>query len=339
MRDDTRTRSRIRWAGGIILLTGAIILAAVTVAGSRQAACTSCHEPYAAELAASGHAAVGCYDCHLAAGAWSYPAFKLNELASMYPAALLGREVSGPTASTSAAACLQCHTDTYEQTSPVERDGLRIVHKFCAADSATCDGCHSTTAHGASTRNKRGPVMEDCTSCHIEKDAVRECDACHAGKRKNDRLVKSPFQVTHGPDWRKTHGLGELDGCIVCHETDKCQKCHGIPVPHPTSFGGTHGTWAIKVPDSCGTCHRSKTFCTDCHGDTPMPHPKSFLAKHSKVAKSIDDPNCVRCHSVPDCERCHTRHIHPGGAAGIPVPDPFTQPNKTSPNPAGGGSK
>lgn len=288
-------------------------------AGTSQAACVSCHRPAARSLANDPHSSVRCVGCHLQAGGWSYPALVTDQVTRMYPSALAGKGLSGPATPTSAAACRSCHEEIMRSKVPVESKGVRILHRSCAADSATCDTCHAGEGHGAAIRNPRGPVMEDCISCHDRERATKRCLDCHPDKVDLDEDAPGPFAITHGPNWRKTHGLGRLSTCRTCHRKDSCVTCHGVSLPHPADFGRTHGTFAKGPGAKCAVCHKQSTFCSSCHS-IEMPHPDDFLKRHSSLVTDVADKRCARCHEKTSCQSCHERHIHPGGARGIPVP-------------------
>lgn len=320
------TRKGVIFAVTLVVL---VLAAAVIAVGSRKSACASCHTARAEALEATSHGAISCYSCHLKGDGWSAVGFKARELFVMYPKGLVGRGESGPVTRTSAGACLSCHTDIRGSRSAiVERDGLRVKHSECASGIDSCDTCHGTVAHGKKARGVIAMSMELCTECHVKQEATLECEDCHTSKREEDVKLATPFRVTHGRNWRTTHGLGELDLCKTCHQPDSCVKCHGVAVPHESDFGATHGQAYLKNTKSCATCHDTKTFCKDCHS-MEMPHPAGFLQKHSSVAESTTDPKCESCHIMTDCDNCHRRHIHPGGSKGVPVPAPQPDPIPT----------
>ncbi len=284
--------------------------------------------PYVRSLAESSHAQVGCYACHLPGGAWSYPSFKAREWGPMLAGALTKRGVTGSSDGVATAACLRCHEPVMD--GPLVGNGTRIDHAACTVSSDGCTSCHSTTAHGAATRWRRSPVMEECIRCHVTYKAPTECDTCHEGRRERDRLRRGPWQVTHGKTWRTTHGLGDLRYCGTCHPADYCVRCHGTPLPHGVDFGRTHGAAATSPGAKCADCHDTKTLCEDCHG-MPMPHPAGYLPDHPKAVDRYGEKVCARCHLIAqDCEGCHAAHIHPattegtlggpGGLIGVPNP-------------------
>jgi hypothetical protein len=265
-----------------------------------------------ASLSKSAHSSVSCYDCHLVNGWWSLPGEKVKELTVMYPARAAGRPAGGSAGSLRLprTVCLDCHGAVLEGVS--DSKGLRIAHDSCAT-GPSCDPCHADTAHGRKAGATGGSSMEDCIACHRANGASVDCATCHTERESGERLGVGPWQVTHGPKWRSTHGMGRLDSCSACHPQGKCAGCHGIDMPHSEAFGGSHGKDAIAKPEACPTCHKQRSFCDGCHR-IEMPHPKGFLKRHSSIAKDRNDPSCHRCHAVKDCDTCHEYHVHPGGA-------------------------
>ena len=300
------------------LLVG--LFAVVAVAGSFTPACSLCHGTQSRAQATTAHTGVTCYQCHLSDGAWSLPSHKGQELLGMYPKALVGLGYRSPAGQTARNACLRCHASVLEGIST--GDGLRVKHSSCATGSS-CDSCHAATAHPKATRWAAAPVMEDCVACHKENDAPTECTVCHTQEKERSTRARGPWQVTHGKDWRKMHGMGQTDSCSTCHPVGFCAKCHNVAVPHPADFGATHGDMAIQDLESCQTCHTSRAFCDACHG-MPMPHPSGFLKRHSTLTRGDQDPACLRCHEANDCDNCHSSHVHPGGSKGVPVPWQYT---------------
>lgn len=279
--------------------------------GLTSAACLSCHAEDGALPTGGAHESVACLSCHLDNGAWSIPGFKVSQWSGMYPAQLFGSE-AGPVRSVSRSACVSCHDTIGDGV--VERSGLRIDHRSCAASPANCGECHGGIAHGETVRWGRQPVMEECVVCHERAGAPRECDDCHAGRLQIERLNQGPWRVTHGPEWQTTHAMGTYENCLVCHDSGYCGKCHGVAVPHSAAFGGMHGTLAQDSDARCDTCHTVTTFCDACHG-VEMPHPAGYLQTHASDAETDEDPRCVTCHQQDSCVQCHVRHVHPGGAA------------------------
>lgn len=314
MTDEHRPGSKRRAIAWLVIIGAVLVLAVVSAVTSSPRACASCHamKPYADSLASSKHAKVACYSCHLDNGLWDFPAFKAGEFGHMYPL-YYADKVSGPGIQISRQACLRCHADIL--TKVVFADGKRIRHSTCAPASVPCQSCHTQAIHGSATRWKGLPVMEDCVVCHVKQKGPTACDSCHAGQRQSARLSIGPWQVTHGPTWRTTHGLGNLTYCVTCHPAGYCVQCHGLSLPHPSDFGTTHGSAAVRPGSTCVKCHEQKLFCDACHG-LPMPHPTGFKAQHPTVAATMSDPRCIKCHVQSDCEACHVKHVHPATTKG-----------------------
>ncbi len=314
-RTDTARVSRAPRRIVITALAAIVLVVGIALAASStSAACGACHsmKPYTQTLQAGAHSGIACYECHLQAGAWDWPAFKFTEVFRMYPSELAGNKPNGSAQHTSVQACSRCHSEDIEQT--IEQSGLRIAHTTCALGS-TCDGCHSGVAHGDAVRWVTEPQMEDCVGCHRQEHVSTKCDLCHAGKSSAERLTKGSWTVTHGPQWETAHGMGDLRTCDVCHEARKCESCHQIPLPHPLDFGSTHPDAATSEPATCVKCHDRIDFCDQCHG-VAMPHTPAFTEAHPTLVSSVDDARCVRCHRREDCIRCHVAHIHPGSTDG-----------------------
>ena len=312
------SHGRHRNPGAYVLGAGALAiilwLAAIS-AGVDEGLCLGCHSTMRESSAVVAHTNARCSACHADAGAVAY---WTGEVPRMVAASIVGSS-AGPVAETRPGACLECHRDVMTGVSD-GASGIRISHETCAVAASSCDSCHSTTAHGAEVRLERLPIMEECTACHVSQSASIACEACHVEDvEMTVRLESGPWQVTHGPNWRQTHGMGRIDSCVTCHPADYCVRCHGLELPHPASFGREHGQQSLADNATCDTCHASRGFCDSCHG-IEMPHPATFLPEHSSIASDTTDPACTPCHAREDCDACHVRHIHPGGSQGVPVP-------------------
>lgn len=301
------------FAGALVLVAGIATVAGGLYATSLDERCAACHRPQAERLADSAHRNVSCYGCHLDGGAWGFLEHKHEELFRMYPRASKETTLTGPGRRVARATCIGCHGSPPPDV--LVSKGLKIRHDTCAAPPEGCDTCHNTVAHGDAVRWPREPVMDACVACHNRNGAPTACTTCHAGKLQAERLLSGPWQVTHGPQWQRTHGMGDLATCRTCHEPTKCIGCHRTEIPHPTGFIRVHGDEALKKDARCTRCHRTKGWCTSCHG-VEMPHPGGFLKRHSGVATSPSDKRCARCHAREDCINCHVAHTHPGRTEG-----------------------
>lgn len=320
--------ARTRVPARILIIIGCVIalvvvgaLASVTVASVRLSGCSSCHEKdvrFAKATAATAHAKadVTCADCHAqrsnvtqrvkfgvyeAFGMW-IPVLKPSATDATQPRDQL---------------CLTCHSDVMEKT--ITTGGIRIAHAACS-EGRQCVDCHSEVGHGSATKWPKSPAMNDCASCHKARRVSTTCETCHAGRVETDASKEPEFLATHGANWQKTHGMGQMTSCSLCHKEADCGSCHGPGVPHGDDFMNTHAATSQQPGATCLTCHND-AFCNSCHL-IEMPHPSAFIAGHSDIVKKDGDTSCMRCHVQSDCDTCHEKHVHPGGAVGnIPKPD------------------
>jgi hypothetical protein len=304
--DSKTIRRAIILASAVVFLGALVATSYVTVT---LPGCVACHSKgtFGTATAAARHTDVACTSCHVSSSLTGRIAFGLQETFHMVVPIVSGdgREW----AKVPDGRCLTCHDDV--ESKVVTAGGIKIAHSTCDVDAA-CTDCHSATAHGAATTWVRTYDMNTCLRCHVT-EASTACDLCHTeGRRPADRVTAGVFATTHGPQWQKTHGMGDSATCIVCHTAATCAKCHGPGLPHEAKFIKTHPEYALAPTAKCDGCHE-KRFCDDCHG-LDMPHTASFTAKHA--AASEDKALCDRCHAASDCTVCHVKHIHPGGAVG-----------------------
>ncbi len=308
--------AKVRRALTVVAVASAVGLLALgltgMLAGTRVFPCATCHamEPFAASPNDAVHAAIACTPCHAGGSFAGSIDLGTRVVTRMLPSALLGTaELTGSTSRVARDGCVACHEGVL--TSGPGGSGIVIDHGACAATGA-CTTCHGGTAHPQAVRWPRIYSMEECVACHQSSDASDACDACHIGKSEHDRLAVGSWQVTHGANWRETHGMGSIQYCGTCHPDTYCVDCHGTPLPHAADWGSQHGIAANEGRDACATCHPGEALCDSCHS-MEMPHPTGFLQVHSDEADTVDDERCAQCHLAEDCIECHENHVHPGG--------------------------
>lgn len=296
------------------------VLAVVGVTATTLPGCAGCHfeEPSFEEATlATAHSAADttCVDCHVETGSLAMRAkFGFYQVFGMWLP--LADPSSTDAVVVRDSRCVACHETVMEGVT--ESSGLRIQHALCAEGRA-CTACHSEVGHGAATAWPRISSMNDCTRCHNARKASVECETCHTGKMTVARSTRPEFGVTHGPNWRQTHGMGEMSSCSSCHAEDSCGKCHGPGVPHGLNFQLKHAEISLDPAATCVSCH-DQAFCDSCHL-IEMPHPREFVTGHSDTVEREGNQSCLRCHVIADCDTCHVKHVHPGGAVGA-IPSP-----------------
>lgn len=290
---------------GLVVVTALLLgVTAVTLPG-----CTLCHssKDFTAQTAKRAHRSVTCTQCHVQPGVASRIQYAYHEVFGM--GLRLAPTGTGPIATIPDATCLSCHAEVMQKT--VTANGLSVKHANCAK-GRLCIDCHSDTAHGSTVKWQTTSQMNECLECHSTTQARSNCNMCHSGRSISARLTTGEWAVTHGPNWKQTHGMGTLSTCAACHPDNFCVRCHGIPLPHGPDFIRSHPLWAQTNRESCNGCH-TNAFCLNCH-QLPMPHPKDFTPSHPQIVKARGQQVCLRCHVTDDCQNCHLKHVHPGGA-------------------------
>ncbi|PKQ16068.1 MAG: hypothetical protein CVT67_06425 [Actinobacteria bacterium HGW-Actinobacteria-7] len=312
-RTDTAHMAERLWFITLSAIAAVILFAAVVViAAASPATCESCHAVQTKALKASTHSSVTCADCHGGADTLGVLQSRL-QVVDMTVRAVVGAKTTVFTP-VDEARCLACHSPK-ELSKTTTRSGLIMNHRAPLAKGMSCVSCHPDSGHSAVSW-PLGYSMDTCMACHSASPTdLSSCSVCHTSLEGGSGAPSrtTPWRVTHGALWEKTHGMGDLTTCKGCHEQSVCLKCHNTPVPHPGGYLSDHGPQvvAMKVADrtGCMKCH-TRHSCDNCHGIT-MPHPRSFLKVHPTQAKK-DRALCLRCHSNKSCEECHTKHIHPG---------------------------
>lgn len=299
-------RARVVSIVGIALaVVAAVVAGSVAVSAAFMPGCARCHMvgTFKSATESGSHAELECSACHGGTTVHSRTVFGVNQVFGMVGGMA---EVDPSIAYVASAKCSTCHETQLEK--PTESSGLRVRHETCAV-GRECTDCHSPVAHGTAVSWPRTVTMEMCFECHGKGNVGAECDSCHTAKLPTDRVQSGSFSVTHGPNYKQTHGMGSMDTCAACHVQAKCAKCHGPGLPHEPDFVSKHGPFTRAPNAKCTTCHVER-FCTDCHLYS-MPHPARFVADHSDVVERDGQAGCLRCHAQNDCQQCHLDHVHP----------------------------
>ncbi|MBE0448331.1 MAG: NapC/NirT family cytochrome c [Actinobacteria bacterium] len=294
--------------GLLIAFVGAIVAVNIIATGTSSSLfCATCHSHQAAALEESTHNAIRCNTCH-----------QRNDFLDIFAwrAKVLGMVVRQATfsyrrpviANVSRNSCIRCHENVLIEVT--RRNAIRVSHKEINDASHKCTNCHNTVAHPGAVTNPKFPTMDKCATCHNSQRVDASCEVCHMQEVDERRRVKTSWSMTHGPQWKRLHGMGDLNNCRVCHGANYCLKCHNTVLPHPDFWIRLHSRDAKAKIEGCYQCHH-KNYCMNCHG-IEMPHSSNFIKRHASDVKKKGDKSCKRCHLEAGCDRCHARHVHPG---------------------------
>ncbi|MCL2332410.1 MAG: hypothetical protein FWC54_02835 [Actinomycetia bacterium] len=282
--------------------------------------CARCHTAEVSAQHEGTHAKVACLSCHQ--GSTSARRFAFRQTL-MYGMVLKVFPLSTAQAHVANASCVTCHPNTTIGTGAtglVKAQGLQVAHIPCST-GRNCIDCHGGTGHLVKGQVPLAYSMNDCVTCHNANQLdSSDCTGCHVGNsqetmKTSARFSLSTFSTTHGPQWKRLHGAGDISTCTSCHKQSDCARCHGALVPHDAYIVGSHGKVASDpvAEQKCYSCHKDKKFCDDCHG-LAMPHPDNFITAHVAETKKVGEATCYNCHDKADCATCHAAHVHPGGA-------------------------
>ena len=180
-----------------------------------------------------------------------------------------------------------------------------------ARDASRCANCHTRPS---------------CESCHLRaKSDARRTIASLPAARDGAAPGVSPAGLSsrvHPADVKLSHGRWAAAGrmqCLQCHTEAQCASCHAAQDSrafHPPNFSERHATDAFAGTGECQSCHRSETFCRDCHTRSGVAAQRRMTAAfhtaqpmwvltHGQAAR-LGLETCVACHAQNDCIRCHS---------------------------------
>ncbi|MDI6716165.1 MAG: hypothetical protein QME63_04390 [Actinomycetota bacterium] len=302
-------RERSDWIIRIALIGIACTTVAINIiisATFSPSFCTICHSSQASALQKSSHRDIRCNTCHQRNNVFAVFTWRARVVG------MVARQITFSyrrpiVANVSQDNCKQCHDDIL--TRAVISKAIKMSHKE-VADYLRCTECHNTVAHPGAIANPKPAAMDKCSVCHNGKQASVSCTECHIEGVDGREQIKTSWKITHGPQWRKLHGMGNLNTCTTCHGDIFCLRCHNASLPHPEFWVRYHPEQAKADAEGCYKCHH-KSYCLSCHG-IDMPHDDKFFKNHSSIAKKKGKKTCYRCHLEQGCLRCHASHIHPG---------------------------
>ncbi|MDH4140930.1 MAG: hypothetical protein OEV43_10225 [Coriobacteriia bacterium] len=221
-------------------------------------------------------------------------------------------------------ACVKCHEGDWSSEATRTARIPHPAHTRVASETRSCVECHKWTAHlePYAEEHKQMPFSGVCVAygCHVGTKKTEQCFQCH--------------HVLHesGEQWRTEHPsvvkVAGQNPCLEsCHKVAQCQLCHttgkrpkftGLTIEigmkaieqlhvKPEWTTRYHGEEALKDKSKCLRCHQSQGECDECHRQRPAFHGSTttWIGRHKKSSKSVDDPRCLTCHKKPWCEDCH----------------------------------
>lgn len=192
--------------------------------------------------------------------------------------------------------CGFCHVDPDNiQAAPMPLREIVFSHKqHVTMKNVECVTCHKGIETAAMGSAIHLPVMESCTSCHNDRAATNQCEACHTSFVK--LVPPDHLEATFRKEHRQLTRLGGLEtSCATCHTQSFCAECHDAaavmrfgrgammsdPTPrvfpgntaapmtllkaHDLNYRFTHGIDAKAKSSDCATCHSVQDFCVQCH--------------------------------------------------------------------------
>lgn len=308
-------RRRSAYLGPVVVVSVALLLAISASYLGRSDTCMLCHEPAGVSHRAASHASVACVGCHREPGITGFivgQADMARRIAATAAAGWRPPEPGQGSATLASRSCLlRCHGEVRSGTSS---DGVIVVRHADLLDRP-CAECHNTVGHGDQVRLATRPDMRICLSCHDGRQVSAQCATCHVG----DVAYAARRATPRTPAIKVAAPTGT--NCRGCHETDTCNECHGVEMPHPPDWMPGHARPAFEQPNVCWRCHAGPEYhdtgphpyamCNQCHR-FPGPHGSSadWRRRHGAAAAKAPDiigrTRCGLCHTNPRfCDLCH----------------------------------
>lgn len=291
----------------------AIVLIALTLVGiwavgasSQQQSseyCSSCHTVAAESWQESGHASVGCYDCHAKPGLKGWIRSKLD-LQRMIRVSKQGGQPSFAM-EFSSESCVGCHTKALTIS---ETDAMRMPHGLHDSVGVDCYSCHKGLVHGPDGQQPVGMTHDTCIECHEGWISDEEsCMKCH----KSYELAETDTMII-------PHGTHAFMNCGTCHGAmappeavgaremshDTCIQCHEDIISDVNQCGVCHKPVAVAATDTMIIPHDTHGFmqCGQCHGPQ--------APAEAAAAFSMSHDTCIECHAdeigdIESCMECH----------------------------------
>jgi len=204
-------------------------------------------------------------------------------------------------------------------------------HKLHTGMGLGCETCHDAAFTSETSADDLIPNFDEvCLMCHEASDIAKpqfepvafkadfphkshatsaeDCMTCHQGIDQKE-ATDGTYHLPTGQTCNGCHA-----GADVAEQKDDCYQCHNLemvlmPANHTVGWKNGHGmTVHMETAASCGHCHNTETYCTNCHqGDNldATVHPLNYRKTHGIRAKGNQD-NCQTCHQEQAfCVDCH----------------------------------
>jgi len=345
-KDPARRPRYTIWAGVVVLLVIVVMVLALGVTSSRWFCSEGCHKVQDDTIISyshSSHSRVSCLACHMPANSdpVTFLFHKVESLGELYLTVSnkyelplnKGDRLALDKTKMASAQCTQCHNLATRVVNP--SPGIIISHDVHAKNGIQCTMCHNRVAHNedfaltlpGNRKHVDFMKMQACFRCHtltpgsrtdLGLTATGKCSACHTA----DFALKPPNHADSAfyPKGHAKLATSDPKYCTMCHVRQAfCDKCHGLPMPHPADFIKTHGPLGKSKPQMCLRCHGTKAggfeFCNACHHRQGDPN-KPWIPQHSAVVKANGASSCLGdgspgqgCHNPVFCSNCHVSGI------------------------------
>lgn len=255
---------------------------------------------------ASGHASVGCYDCH---GDRYLASVDPDHVASGFPRtcegchstrawepALFGDHSSWPiTGAHQTVACESCHVGGVYSGTPRDCAGCHLPDYDATTDPphvasgfpTSCESCHDTTAWAPAS------FSHDAVWPLVGQHATAACESCHAGGVYGG--TPRDCVACHRPEYDATSDPPHMSSGFPT----SCEACHTPAGWQPASYD--HSLfWPLEGQHATATCE-------SCHaGGVYAGTPRLCNGCHQPDYDASSNPSHTALRMPTSCESCHT---------------------------------
>jgi hypothetical protein len=298
--------------------------------------CTGCHVMADAYVSfeESGHAELGCKECH------AQP--RTESARQLYLWVLERPHEVGPHSPVPDARCASCHVegdpDQWRQIAASLGHRVHFESDDPDLGELMCVTCHGVSVH------EFIPASATCGECHEAEAEVRlgrmaaetdlHCVACH------DFLGDEPAELPGVPEGIAL--LPERIQCMTCHEMQPLLAEAELDVdPHGAVCGACHNPHTQETPadavETCMGCHEPVEEITVFHTGTHAPVMPNCIECHSAHSWSVQGSDCLSCHETVMDEPMASVPVQGDevGAPGRPLPGSIN-PSRVTAHPGPG---